>query len=75
MTDQRASQISIDEYGNKHYYQAEEEFTLNVESFVSLEFDQFQFNDLKDSINIVERIKNANIEIDRIEDLRINEIY
>ena len=39
LTEGRAASIGISEYGNKHYYEAEEEFSVTVNGRITLTMD------------------------------------
>lgn len=74
--EERASNISVDEYGNRHYYEAYESLPLSIIGKMAVTLDLSKVTN-KDSIldHLDALVKTINIEVSEISDVTVNLAY
>ena len=76
ISEKRIRTINIEEYGNRHYYEAEENFELNVHGYVSINFELSSVPKTDSFFKHLKKLLDyADIEIDRIEDIEVADNY
>lgn len=73
LSDERANTINISEYDNRHYFEAEEEFSLTVSGRIAVTFNLLQVPNGETILNYLDNlISSMSVEVSEIDEITVN---